>query len=152
MTAETCTGVDGKRDFMRDMTSLAADALDKMPLEERLALWLSCDPGLGRKGAAEALSVPVRVLDALRASGMRDLLGKLGERGVVTDDASVSALFRIMMRLPAPKTLVSRIQAIVDMPALRAAGLPCGRTGLNVDGTAGPSGPGRHRWQTNMRR
>lgn len=145
MTIETCQVAENRRRFMEEIVCLTVNALDNLPFEERLALWLDCDPLLGCEDAAEVLSVPARSLDALRQAGMRSLLGRLDELGIATDARSVSILLGIALRQPAPKTLTDRIERIVGAPCSGAAVTFRG-AGLDFDRKAGRLRPGRRGW------
>lgn len=101
------------------MARTVVHVLDSLPEEPRLALWLSSEGQLGSEEIAGILSVSEARLRARVGEGMRELLGALVERGIITDEASVRILLGGMMKQPAPASLIQRIDAIVRLPAER---------------------------------
>lgn len=130
MTAQLCVDPGQKRRFLREMTGIVANALDKLPVEYRLPLWLSCDAGLTTEDVAGILSVSRRELYAMRSRGMRDLLRGLEDEGIFTDEQSVMKTIGVLPVQPAPASLSQKIEKIAATAdpacASRQARFPAG--------------------------
>jgi hypothetical protein len=115
--AHADTALDDKRRFVSKMGEIVANALDNLPREYRLALWLGCGCGMSHEDVSEALSCSRRRQYVLRTGGIRRLLGTLEKKGIFTDRASVEVMIGAMANQPSPPSLMNRIRAIVAMPA-----------------------------------
>jgi hypothetical protein len=116
MTKRTSAGLDEKRLLTNEMIRTIANALDKLPGEYQLPLWLSCEVGADREDFNGMFPVSGTVLNALKDKAMCKLLGELREKGILTDELSVMALMRAMVTYPAPASLIRRIGIIAGMP------------------------------------
>lgn len=114
MRPETIDGLNHKRQMVKQMVEMVEAELDRLPEDDRLALWLSGGAGLNQDAAADALSIPGPALRVHRDAGMRGLLHMLTKKGVFTDEASIVLLLGVMMSRPAPPSVLKKIRTIVD--------------------------------------
>ncbi|MBA4386788.1 MAG: hypothetical protein C0404_02335 [Verrucomicrobia bacterium] len=116
MTRRTPVDLADKRLMTREIMRTVSNALDKLPNEYKLPLWLSCEIGTGREEFDAMCPVSGSVLRALRGRAMCALLGKLNEEGIFSDELSVMELMRAMATCPAPASLIRTIKTIAGMP------------------------------------
>ncbi|MBA4387134.1 MAG: hypothetical protein C0404_04075 [Verrucomicrobia bacterium] len=104
-----------KRRLLGEISGIVGNALDKLPGEYRLSLWLTCGCGLNCEDAADALACSGDVFQGLRTEGMCRLLGALEKIGIFTDELSVRAMIGTIMILPSPSSLRNRITDLVAL-------------------------------------